>query len=489
MIGDRDHPQVAVWRTGAYMRRTAITVAAILAIAAPGARSDVITVEPSGAGDYPTIQEGLSAAADGDTVLVEPGTYVGPDNRDLDFGGKNIRLRSSGGRDVTVIDCEDFSRAFHLHGGEDTTATVNGFTVINGHASKGGAARIVGASLTVKDCAFQQCRADSFGSALYIEGENGFPRTRRLVVTDCAFSGNSTRYGGAVCCFYGTLAISSCEFRDNTSSPGACGISCSESVCYASDCLFTENEKTCVYWSETDGEVRRCSFEYNATVSLDLRQSNALVSECTFRRNRGSGISIVSCSPLVDHCLFMTNYTIGVGAGIRGDHASPVVVDCTFVNSHAFGSHSGHAIHLENTDVMPPVITDCTVFGRVDWYSPSSGVFHFVDCDPIIQTTVIAFSGNRPIYCEGTATPTTTRCIVFAHAEGDSLCGNHYDNLFTEPLWCNVYNEDFEVCDNSPCLPENNPWGVQIGAYGEGCGECITAVKEATWGSIKAMYR
>jgi len=50
--------------------------------------------------DQPTIQAGINAAVNGDTVLVAPGTYV----ENIDFVGKAITLRSKFGPDVTVID-------------------------------------------------------------------------------------------------------------------------------------------------------------------------------------------------------------------------------------------------------------------------------------------------------------------------------------------------------------------------------------------------
>ena len=88
-------------------------------------------------GDSATIQAGINGAADFDTVLVASGTYSGDGNRDLDFGGKSIVLRSQSGPGVTTIDCggsvSEPHQALRFHNGEDSLAIVNGFTMTNGY--------------------------------------------------------------------------------------------------------------------------------------------------------------------------------------------------------------------------------------------------------------------------------------------------------------------------------------------------------------------
>ena len=86
-----------------------------------------------GSAEHPfdAIQEGIDAAVDGDTVLVQDGTYAGAGNKDLDYGGKAITVRSANGPETCVIDCENDGRGVYFDGGETAASILEGVTIRN----------------------------------------------------------------------------------------------------------------------------------------------------------------------------------------------------------------------------------------------------------------------------------------------------------------------------------------------------------------------
>jgi len=88
--------------------------------------------------DQPTIQAGIDASSNGAIILVADGTYTGAGNRDIDFNGKAITVRSENGAESCVIDCQGSAsskhRGFYIHSGEGPGSVVQGFTIRNGYA-------------------------------------------------------------------------------------------------------------------------------------------------------------------------------------------------------------------------------------------------------------------------------------------------------------------------------------------------------------------
>ena len=69
----------------------------LLASCGLAAHAASIHVDPFGTGDYPNIQAAITAASSGDTVALARGVYTGGGNRDVDFLGKQVVLRSIDG--------------------------------------------------------------------------------------------------------------------------------------------------------------------------------------------------------------------------------------------------------------------------------------------------------------------------------------------------------------------------------------------------------
>ena len=84
---------------GRFRAPRGLALAAALAICLALVPRPALAAELRVPDQFPTIQAALDAAASGDTVLVAPGSYA----ENLNFQGKDVELRSTGGAAVTTL--------------------------------------------------------------------------------------------------------------------------------------------------------------------------------------------------------------------------------------------------------------------------------------------------------------------------------------------------------------------------------------------------
>ena len=136
-------------------------------------------------GDVTTIQAGMDIAINGDTVLVDRGTYV----ENIDFAGKNIVVQSLRGPVLTTIDGNQNGAVVLFLSQEEETAVLDGFTITNGSGYNNGE-QVVGGGIA--------CRSGSS------------PTLKNLIITENTALGGDGPAGGGI-----TIALSSHPILEN----------------------------------------------------------------------------------------------------------------------------------------------------------------------------------------------------------------------------------------------------------------------------------
>lgn len=407
-------------RKGAFMRtrspNTSLASLVILLLlyvhgGAASVSGDVIHVP----GDYPTIQEGIDAAINGDIVEVADGTYTGTGNKDLDYDGRLITLRCPNGPAACIIDCEGEGRAFVFETGETSAAVVDGFTVSNGDTG------------------------DYNGAGIYC-------RWSGPTVANCVFENNTP---GVIHCRNDcVLTVTNCIFRDNAGAGITTAWGGSPTVINST---FIRNSGGGIHNLDGDVVVKGCTFELNTDRAVTTSGGSLNVYDSTFRRNSaasGSGVKIAGsdAQAAIFNCVFTGNVATqeysGGGAGVRSFAANTLIANSTFVaNLGAYGP----AIQNDANGPGHMTITNTIVWGSGE--------------DPIvglpasrITATFNNIEGGWPGLGNIDIDP------LFEDAQGpDGVYGTEDDNLRLTPD-SGCVNAGWDYLDDSPATDiEGNP--------------------------------
>ena len=249
---------------------------------------DAINCQAPGTGSennpFCAIQSAIDASISGQTIVVAPGIYRGDRNRNLDFGGRAITLRSvdPSDRDIvltTVVDAEQVGRGFFFHNGETRGAVVDGLTIRNGLASVGGT------------------EGSNRGGGVYCRDAS--PTFRRCIVTNNSVGPTIfNQFGGGG--FYlerSAALLDRCEIVDNsTANPGG-AIYC---------------------FQNSHADIRGCLIARNEAFS-------------------GGGIALFASAPVIRHCTIVDNRAGAVGGAVHCNQAEPAIRDSILWRNTAAG--------------------------------------------------------------------------------------------------------------------------------------------------------
>ena len=222
--------------------------------------------------DYSTIQAGINAATNGDTVLVQIGTYI----ENINFNGKNITVASqylttqdTSYISQTVIDGNSSGSVVTFESGEDSTAIIIGFTLNNGRSRKGGGIECSSSSPSLENVTITSNSASWEGGGMYCYSSS--PSLENVTIT-----GNSaSTYGAGMYCSSSSPSLENVTITGNSAGWDGGGIYCEHSFPSLENVTITSNNASysgggiyCSSSSPSFNATNRCNIYSNTIENM-----------------------------------------------------------------------------------------------------------------------------------------------------------------------------------------------------------------------------
>ncbi len=424
--------------------------------------------------EYPTIQAAIDASVNGNTIVVAPGTYTGTGNRDIDFKGKAITVRSIDPENpsivaATVIDCENSGRGFYFHSGESKNSVVCGLTITRGSATGnpavGGGIYCGGSSPTIKNCVITNNSANG-ASHSFGDGESGcgggvYCTNSHLTLINCEVSGNQAigGDGGSRYCLY-----PGCYGTAGSGGYGRGGgiFSSGDSSLTVVGCKISGNSAAGGLGGTQEGSWW-AGFNGGEAVGGGICSDGSLfISDCVIAGNRADG------GDGGDGGDYAGAGANGCGGGIFCNSSSSVIYNCIITNNWLYGGYGGY------NNYGGPDGVGGIAYGAGAYCSSAANISNCT------ITKNKAYGGgwyNVHSYGDGiigVGTTTITNCILWGNGDDLSGCSATYSCIsdindggigviHSNPLFVNAVAGDLHLLPGSTCIDAGDNDAVPAG--------------------------
>ena len=414
-------------------------IVSIMAILLPSASATIINIP----NDYTTIQAGINAGTDGDTVLVQPGTYV----ENININSKEITLASlflitndSSFISSTIIDGDSVSQVLNLWYMEDTSSSVTGFTIQNGYN------RTTGAGIYCLNCNLK------INFNIIKNNVIGLP--------------NENSYGSGIACYFSNVHIFGNRITDNKTIGGSFG---GGIYCEAGNVAIEDN-----FISGNDAQ-------YGGGIHID--SSNGQIIYNTFAENsahQGGALSISYSDIMIAKNLVSNNFAFNAGGGVFFNRSNSNFSGNVVAYNEVIATGGGLVIHIGNPWILNNVIYHNDATFR------AGGIMTYDNSNALVTNNIIRGNTAESDPQINNGGPLDLRyCNIQGGWPGEG-------NINTNPLFRDPDSSDFHLmaiaCGDpfdSPCIDMGAPtiidtlldcdWGLgtersDMGAYGGGDG-------------------
>jgi len=261
-------------------------------------------------GDELSIQLGINAAADGDTILVQPGTY----NENLFCNTRVVTLASlfltsqdSAYVLSTIIDGSNSGSAVIFANHSDIPPRLVGFTIRNGNAAYGGGVKCENSNAVIANNVITD-NIGVYGGGIYCIHAAATMDGNIIIDNDAPF-------GGGICVYQGGVTLESNIITSNSASDWGGGI-----LLYVANSSLSKNV--------INGNAAAYGGGIYCFYSDDLITNNMIYGNMAAY---GAGLHCESADPQIINNTFSRNYSSTIGGGIYCHlNSNPVVTNSIF---------------------------------------------------------------------------------------------------------------------------------------------------------------